>query len=185
MSKDLDYFAEFLADPSKYPFDEFHGWVKQWGQYISDHKDEFNYLEDDEWKEIRERVLDALYDSEDQMDAVKEEWEEISKIGENIEKMGDRESIKYLRRRLKFMKDYKNYCGFKDEDIAELEKHTAELIIHVRAAEAARLNLQMSRVNVSRSVAELDEQLVRYYERTGKIPSIPNFEVKIKKHKGN
>jgi len=185
MSKDLDYFAEFLADPSKYEFDELHRWARAWGQYLIDHKDEFNYLEDDEWEEIRERVLDAIYDTEDQMDAVKEEWEEICEIGDKMEKMSDKEAIKYLKRRLKFMKDYQNYCGFTGEDIDALEKHTDEYVKHVRSAETALLNLQMSRINVNKSIAELDEELVRYYERTGKIPSIPNFKIKIKKHDGN
>ena len=83
------------------------------------------------------------------------------------------------------MKNYKNYCAFTDENIADLEKHTAEYAKHIREADLAKYKLDLSRINVNKSIEELDEELVRYYEKTGKIPSLMNYKIEIKKHNGN
>lgn len=184
MSKDLDYFAEFLADPSKYSFDELHGWAKQWGRYLLEHKDEFNYLEDDEWKEIRERLLDALYDSEDQMDAVEEEWEEIGEMLENADKLTPREKIKLYERQIQFMKDYKMYFNFKEEDIKGLGIRLAKYVNSVREVELLEMQLQFKKLDYEKSIAELDDELAGYYERTGKIPKVTALKY-VKKHRGN
>ena len=112
MSRDLEYFTEFLADPSAYSFDEFFRWVREWGRYILDHKDEFNYLEDDEWKEIRERLIAEFEKREDKMDAVDDEWDEIGAMLENAANLSDKEKIELYERQIQFMKDYKSYFKF-------------------------------------------------------------------------
>lgn len=184
MSKDLDYFTEFLANPAAYEFNEFYQWARKWGQYVLDHKDEFNYLEDDEWKEIRERLLDEFYKREDRMEAVEDEWEELCEIGENLETLGDKEAIKYLKRRLEFIKEYQGFLKFEDKDVTDFEKHITKFVASVRNSETANLWVSLKKINLDKSIAELDDELVKYYERTGKIPTLLNYNVK-KKHDGN
>lgn len=184
MSRDLDYFTEFLADPSAYSFDDFFRIAKQWGRYILDHKDEFDYLVDDEWKEIRERLIGEFESREDEMDAVDEEWEEICEITDDLDNLYGWELVKFLSRRLAFMKKYQYYLNCPDESIAFLETNLPQLIESLRAAEMSELEVRVSKMRLDKAIAKLDENLVSYYERTGKILSFPSYPDK-KRYKGN
>lgn len=184
MSKDFEYFTEFLADPSKYPFDEFHKWAKEWGRYIIDHEGEFNYLEDDEWKEIRERLLDVFYAREHEMDEAEDEWEEICEIDETVDTMQGKEFINFMFRKLNFLKDHKYYFNFDQNIIRDFEKHIMDYVRTKKDAELAQLRASLKKIDYDNSIAELDDELVRYYERTGKIPRVTTHQPK-KKHNGN
>lgn len=184
MSRDLEYFTEFLADPSAYSFDEFFRWVREWGRYILDHKDEFNYLEDDEWKEIRERLIAEFEKREDKMDAVDDEWDEIGAMLENAANLSDKEKIELYERQIQFMKDYKSYFNFTEEQITELAVRLARFVESVRKVELLKMQTDLKKIDYEKSIAELDDELVRYYERTGKIPRV-TAHLSIKKHRGN
>lgn len=184
MSRDFDYFAEFLADPAKYEFDEFHRLTKEWGRYIQEHADEFNYLEDDEWKEIRERLLDVFYEREHEMDEVEDEWDDLCEMLENVDKLSFREKVKLYERQIQFMKDYRYYFNFKEEDIVGLTKHLANYVQSSRKLELIKLRMALKKADYNKSIAKLDDELFNYLERTGKTPRITTHQP-IKKHRGN
>lgn len=184
MSRDLDYFTEFLEDPSAVSFGEFYRMLKEWADYINAHKGEFDYLADDEWKDIRERLLAEFPKREEVKEAVEEEWAELCELGENLENLDDNEMIELLNRELEFMKTYQGFYNFTDEDIAYLEEKIPNYIESVREAEIAEEKARISKQNLDKSIADLDDCLVNQYERTGKIPSITSYSDK-KKHKGN
>lgn len=98
MSKDLDYFAEFLANPAAYEFNEFYRMAGAWSKYIRDHKEDFNYLEDDQWKEIRERLLTELNKRETHRREVEEDWKDLCSTLEHIEMFNDKDAIRVMTR---------------------------------------------------------------------------------------
>ena len=184
MSRDLEYFTEFLADPSAVSLGEFYRMAKEWGRYIIDHKGEFDYLADDEWKDIRERLLDEFQIREELKETVEAEWEELCEIIENFPNLDNDEKIEFLKRKLEFMKTYQGFYNFRDEDIAYFEEKIPKYIESARKTEIAEEQTRISKQELDKSIADLDEYLVNYYERTGKIPSVPSYSDK-KKHKGN
>ena len=184
MSKDLNYFTEFLEDPSAFSLGEFYRMVKEWANYVTAHKGEFDYLADDEWKDIRERLLAELPKREKIKEEVEAEWAELCELGENLPNLDDKVKIELLNRQLEFMKTYQGFYNFRDEDIAYFEEKIPKYIESVRKTEIAEDQVRISKQELVKSIADLDEFLVNYYERTGKIPSIPSYADK-KKHKGN
>ena len=153
----------------------FTGWSGNGEVYIEDHKDEFNYLADDEWKEVRERLIADFENREDEMDAADEEWAEICEICDDVEKLRRWKLIEFLNRKLEFMKKYQHYFKFQDEDIAYLETNIPNFVESVKTAERADLQARLSKIKLDESIAELDEYLAKCYERTGKILSVPSF----------
>lgn len=184
MSYDLEYFTEFLEDPSAPPLAEFYRMVTAWCHYLNDHKDEFNYLEDDEWKEIRERLLDEMEIREDHKDEIEADFEEIFLAVEDISVLGDEEAIKLCKRRVSFMKTYQDLYDFRDEDIAGMEESLNALEKSVRDSAAIKDKLHAAEWELDESLAKIDDEMLRVYERTGKFPRIHWFQG-LKKHKGN
>ncbi len=185
MNRDLDYFTEFLADPSAVSLGEFYRMVKEWANYVMAHKDDFDYLADDEWKEIRERLLAELSIREAKKEAVEAEWAEMCEIFENVENLHDWELVKLLNRQLEFMKAYQGFYNFTDEAIVHLETKIPEFVEKIKIAEKAEAEARKSKMKLDQSIADLDDELVRHYERTGKIVSLPSYPNKKKKPKGN
>lgn len=184
MSRDLEYFAEFLADPAKYEFDEFHRLAKEWARYIKDHENEFNYLEDDDWKEIRERLLDVFYAREHEMDEVEDEWDEIGEMIENSHQLSDQEKIKLYERQIQFMKNYRSYFNFTEDSIKELSRRLGNFVRSSRQVELLKLRTALKQADYDKLIAELDDGLFDYLEGTGKTPRITAHQP-IKKHRGN
>lgn len=182
MSKDLEYFTGFLAEPSAYSFDDFFRMVREWAVYIENHKDEFDYLADDQWKEIRERLIAEFENREDEMEAADDEWDEICEV--SVEELDGWELVKFLNRKLEFMNKYQHYFKFREEDIAYLETNIPKFIKSLKKAETSDLRVRLSKIELDESIAEFDDHLVNYYERTGKIPIVPSYPDK-KKHRGN
>ena len=181
MSKDLEYFTEFLENPAASDNNEFHRMAREWGRYILAHKDEFDYLRDDEWKEVRERLLDELYRREDEGDA---EYDAINLIAENSRDLSYEELIEFGDRKLRFMKNYQVRYNFPDEEIAEVENINEDFRKKYREAKKADEKLRRLRQKYRDSIAKLDDELVEFYRRTGKIPFITRYRDK-KNHKGN
>lgn len=165
MKRDLEYFKDFLENPGSYKVKEFYDYIREWVEYVKDHKDEFNYLEDEEWREIKERVLDALELQED----LREEFEDIQERLDAADELGtDAERIEVYKEWLAFMKRYQAEYDFADEDIAESEKLLGKLIIDVLDAEIIEERLKRYRTGYEKSLEKLDNILAEHYRRTGK-----------------
>jgi hypothetical protein len=161
----LDYFDDFFADPASLKVREFYEYVHEWLAYLKEHEGEFNYLEDEEWRERKDRVLAVLTEQED----LREEFEDLQDWLESAhESKNDQSLIAANKEWLAFMKRNQTNYGFTDEDIAEGERRLQELIISVFECEAAHERLKRSEKNLRKSIEKLDEGLSEHYRRTGK-----------------
>lgn len=183
MAKDLEYFKEFLDNPGAYKVKEFYDYVHEWGDYITAHKDEFNYLEDEEWREIKERVLEALIIHED----LREEFEDLNERLKAIDELEtDAEKIEFYKEWLAFVKTHQADYDFAEEDIAEAEELLGKLIIDVLDAEILEERLKRHKTSHQKSLAQLDDSLAEQYERTGKRAVLTALQFKFSKRlKGN
>jgi hypothetical protein len=184
MSYDLEYFTEFLEDPSAPSLAEFYRMVTAWCHYLDEHKGEFNYLEDDEWEEIRERLLDEMDVREERKEQIEAEFEEIFVQVEDISVIGDEKAIELCKRRVQFMKDYQELYDFRDEDIAGMEEDLMNLEKSVRDAAILKDKLRAAEWELDESLAKIDDEMLKAYERTGKFPRIHWYQG-LKQHKGN
>jgi chromosome segregation ATPase len=181
MAKELEYFKEFLANPSSYKVKEFYEFLHEWIEYITTHKGEFNYLEDEEWREIRERLRAAFEIKED----LRLEFEEIEeKLDALSDDNSDDETIAVYKEWLEFMKRTQTEYGFTDKQIAGAEARLEKLILSVRKCEIAEENLRKSEFEYQKSLEELDDSLVEHFERTGKRPILSALQLS-KRFKGN
>lgn len=181
MEKEFEYFKDFLEDPGSYNVREFFEWVHEWAQYLTTHKDEFNYLEDEEWREIRERLIAAFEVKED----LRLEFEDLSERLEAFdENTSDQDRIDLYRDWLEFMKRNQAEYEFTDEQIAGSEIVLNNFKQSVRKSEIAEENLRKSTIELQKSIDELDEALFEHYERTGKRPILTSLHAK-KKISGN
>lgn len=184
MSYDLEYFREFLEDPSVPPIAEFYEMVNKWGTYLIEHNGEFNYLEDDEWKEIRERLIKEFAKREAVKHEINDEWEALLEAVGDYNKLSDEEAIAYGKRKLEFIKTHKDLYSFPDEEIKRLEEALISLEESYHKDLDAQEQLRISDLKLEESLANLDKEMLRIYERTGKFPRV-QFYSGVKKNKGN
>ena len=181
MSKDLEYFKDFLENPASFKVREFYSIIREWAEYTIAHKDEFNYLEDEEWREIRERVLAALEIKED----LKEEFEDLeSKLDLVKNLVADAEKISVYKEWLEFIKRNQAEYDFSDETITSSEAGLNKLIISVLDCEIAEERLKGSKMKYAKSIRDLDDSMVEHYQRTGKRPVLSALQFK-KRNRGN
>lgn len=184
MNHDLEFFAAFLEDPSAPDIADFYLMIKLWGEYLHTHKADFNYLEDDDWKEIRERLIEEYGKRESIRRAIEDEWDELCEIGENNDHFSDDELIKFGRRRLEFLKTHQRLYRFPDEEIAQFEKTMSSFEESVEQEKIAGEKSRLAKMQLDESIANLDDTLADIYERTGKRIILPLHREK-KNHKGN
>jgi len=180
----LEYFTEFLEDPSVPDINEFFRILRRWIKYIEAHKDEFNYLADDEWKEVRERLIAELDIRVDIKDDLEFEFDEINGEFEKIPEGDFDKSLELFNRRLEFMKTYKYVFDFSDEVINEFEEKIIDYAKGLEAARQADENVRIKQMELDIAIAALDDDLAKHYERTGKVPVLPSYPDK-KVYKGN
>ena len=181
MSKDLEYFKDFLANPESYNIRDFYSIICEWAEYTIAHKDEFNYLEDEEWREIRERVLHALEIKED----VKEEFEDIKFKLDLLEKLTtDADKITVYKEWLEFMKKYQFEYDFPDEAIASSEANLNKFIISVLDCEVADERLKGGKMRLEQAIKDLENSIFEHYQRTGKRPVLSALQFK-NRNRGN
>jgi hypothetical protein len=185
--KDLEYFREWHENPKAYVNKVFYEYVHEWIKYIKAHADEFNYLEDDDWKEIRERLLDELYRREDLKDMFFEIDADIQATGEDDYAA----RLELQKEMLEFMKENQFEFDFKDKHIAEMEKGIAGMEKDIEEAIRIEEELQIIEERLKRqkreyqqSLANLDDSMVEHYQRTGKRPVLTSLLFK-KRFKGN
>lgn len=181
MKKDLEYFKDFLANPASYNIRDFYPIIREWAEYTVAHKDEFNYLEDEEWREIRERVLAALEIKED----IKEEFE-ILKVKVNLAEnlTADAEKIAIYKEWLEFMKRNQFEYDFPDEAITTSETNLNKLIISVLDCEIAEERTKGCKMRYEKALKDLDDSINDHYQRTGKRPVLSALQFK-SRNKGN
>lgn len=178
-----EYFKEFLDDPSACSLTKFFEMVKAWGNYLTEHQ-ELNYLTDDSWKEIRERLVEEFQKREDIRLEIEEEWEYLNELVDEAESMSDEEAIEYARRKFTFMRANQEFYNIPDEDL----RHAEEVLRGFEEAYEAHLlaqkKLRRSEFEVENSLAALEEKLVKLSEKRGRPVHIHSFR-SVKKHNGN
>jgi hypothetical protein len=184
MSHDFEYFTEFLENPSAPEINEFFRMLRQWAEYLEAHEHEFNYLADDDWKEIRERIIAELEIRVPLKDDLEDEWEELNEEGENLYELNSSAATEFLHRKLNFMKTYRYVFDFCEADIDEFERLINDYLKSMQEARIADEKVRFTKLALDTAIAELDEELVKYYERTGKILVLPSYQEK-KAHRGN
>jgi len=184
MSYDLKYFTEFLEDPSVPEIGEFYDMLTKWAEYLREHQDEFDYLADDEWKGIRERLIDEIEERDVLRKTIDAEWEEACRILEDPSEASDDAVLEALKKQLEIMKTYRKLHESTEEHIISLENHIADFTEKIRDARIAGEKARMAQLALENSIANLDDSLAKYQERTGKTPVLPNYRDK-KVHKGN
>lgn len=161
--KEFNIYHEFFEKPESFNNREFYDWVKKWGTYLSEYKDEFKYLEDDDWAEIRDRLLNELYrreDLNDEFDALREELEA------GMDDYSD-ERIDFYRRWVEFMKRNRFEFDFSDELVNEAELKLDKLNRKLDEQIFARAKLERLKIELDEDIASLDDKMAEYYERTG------------------
>jgi chromosome segregation ATPase len=183
MAKDLEYFKDFLDNPGSYKVKEFYEYIREWVKYVTEHKDEFNYLEDEEWREIKERVLEALEIKED----LRDEFEELEERLDAVHELEtEAEKLEVYREWLEFMKKNQAEYAFTDEQISKTEAQLHKLTLSILDCEASQERLKRSRKEYQESLEELDDSIFEHYVRTGKRPVLSALQFKFgKRLKGN
>ncbi len=180
MNKEYEYFARFFTVPESYHNQDFQRIMREWVDYMDAHAGEFNYLEDEDWRERRELIIAEI----DRREDMRDEYEEITAAIESPEVTSNEERIHNLSCWLEFIKKYQFEYQFTDEDIHGTEKR---LVIFKQAVEEARVldeRARFARLEQQKHLAALADALVEHYEKTGKHPILPVFPAK-KKPRGN
>ncbi len=126
MSKDLEYFKDFLENPASYKIHQFYSLLNEFGNYVIEHKDDFNYLKDKEWRKIRKRLVAAVRIK----DALKEEFEALEfKLNFVLEKGLDKDKITVYKEWLEFLKRNQTEYDISDKDIEETEEDFKKLVV--------------------------------------------------------
>jgi predicted nucleic acid-binding Zn-ribbon protein len=181
MSKPLEYFKEFLENPKQYNVQDFYRWLHEWIDYVTGHKHEFNYLEDEEWREIKDRVLEALTIMED----LKDEFHDLEDRLDEVSQSGsDAERIEVYTEWLEFMKRYQREYQFTDQQIQTAEKSLNKLILSVMDCEIAEERVRGSQKKVQESTKVMFDALFNHYQKTGKYPVLVP-DIYKKRLKGN
>lgn len=181
MSKDLEYFKDFLENPASFKVKEFYETLRDWAEYVATHKDEFNYVEDEDWRETRERLNDAFQKKE----MLKAEFEEVTSKLELMENSSDDSNkITVYTNWVEFMKRNQVEYNFSDEAIALVELLLNNFIVSAYNFEVAAEAEKESQIKYEKSLENLDDKLFEHYERTGKRPVLNALQLKNKK-KGN
>ena len=63
-----------------------------------------------------------------------------------------------------------------DEDIAGGEEALEKFVESVEIAEIAAEQARLAKIAHDQSIADLDDELVKYYEKTGKIFALPTYQ---------
>lgn len=183
MAKDLEFFNDFFAKPEAMKAREFYMYVHEWLEYLKEHKGEFNYLEDEEWRERKDRVLAVLTEQED----LREEFEDIEERLDSIEEFETgAEKIAVYEEWMAFMRRNQENYDISEEDLADMEVRMKEAILAILDCEAAEERLKRSKTKYQKSIANLDETLSEYYVRTGRRLVVTSLAFKFgKRLKGN
>ena len=180
MNRDYEYFTEFFKDPTQFNNFDFHEIMREWIEHMQEHAGEFNYLEDEEWRERRERIIEDIGRRVD----IREEFDELIEISELNAPVSDADKITIQERWVNFLKNNQFDYEFTDEQIAAADAELKEL---KRLCEECRIfeeRAKIARLEEQKALANLDEALVKYYERTGKRIVLPAHTFK-KKPQGN
>lgn len=161
--KKFHCYKDFFQKPASFNNRDFYKWVKKWGTYLLKYKDEFKYLEDDNWKEIRERVLDELYRRED----LNDEFDELMEEFEAVKNSTSQCRIDFQIKLVSFMKRNQFEFDFTGELILEMESDLASLIEKVNEYKTSEAKLKRLKREHKQQIAKLDDDLAAYYERTG------------------
>lgn len=178
-----EYFREFLDDPSVCSLAEFYDMTKAWGTYLMEHK-ELNYLTDDRWAEIRERLIEEFEKREEIRLDIEDEWEYLNELVDEADSMSDEEAIEFTRRRVTFMKTHQEFYEIPDEDIRRIEEVLRQFEESYEAHLLAQKKLRRSEFEVENSLAALDDKLAEISEKRGRPFHIHSFK-DVKKHNGN
>ena len=181
MSKDLEYFKDFLENPSSFNYQNFHKFLNEFSDYLTEHEGEFNYFEDKEWHEIRVRISDAVYLKDEinaQFEAINLKVEEASVNGSDVEQI-----IAY-KAWLEFMKRHQFEYSVSDEAMKGVQKKMDKFINSVIASEVADRKVVEVEKKYQKAVENFDNLVFEHYERTGKRP-ILNVLPSKKSKKGN
>ena len=181
MSKNLDYFKDFLENPSSFKVKEFYSMLHEFVDFLKAHKDDFNYLKDEEWREVRERLIAAA--------KIKEEiHDEFEALNIRIEALSETENdeihLAVDKDWLKFIKKYQFEYDFSDKVIEESEERLNIYINSITNSELAFKKLKEAEINCQKSLEDLDDSIFEHYERTGKRPVLTSLPSK-KSKKGN
>jgi hypothetical protein len=182
MAKDLEFFDEFFAAPETMRAREFYMYVHEWLDYLKEHEGEFNYLEDEEWRERKDRVLAVLNEQQEN----RYEFEDLEEQLDSIDEYEDADKIAIYEEWLAFMKKNQWNYDISDKDLAELEVKTKELIISILDCQIAKERLKRSKAKYEKSLAGMDDALAEHYVRTGKRAVLSALAYKFRKRlKGN
>lgn len=180
MNKEYEYFAEFFNDPTQYNNHDFHELMREWVEYMNEHAGEFNYLEDEEWRERRETILDDI----ERRVELREEFDELTTFFAADAPDDDYKRLEMQFRYVRFLKNNQFDFGFADELIAAAEKDLSTLARMIDECRILEKRAEAARLQKMKSVAQLDNVLAKYYEKTGKQIVLPAYAFK-RKPKGN
>ncbi len=181
MSKDLDYFKDFLANPASFKVHEFYSMLREWAEYVGAHKNDFNYLKDKKWRKIRERLIAAV--------RIKDKFGKefdilIAKLEAAFEKGANADKITAFKEWLEFLKRNQAEYNIPDNDIEESEEDLKKLINFFRSCEIIGKKPDKNDINIQKALENLENSMFEHYERTGKRPILSALQIKQSK-KGN
>lgn len=178
-----EYFKEFLDDPSACSLAEFFEMAKAWGAYLLEHP-ELNYLTSDDWKEIRERLLDEFEIRDDARLDILDEWDDMIEADQANPPTNSEECIEITRKKLNFMNLHQKILEVSDEKIEYVEKNLQLMEENYREELLILKKIRRSEFEYENAVAALDDELVKVSRQCGR--TVHTFRLKsVKKHNGN
>jgi hypothetical protein len=153
MKRDLEYFREFLERPETFRHGDFYEMLNEWGEYVIAHKEDFDYLHDEEWKEIRERLKADVRKREAIAPELLEEYKRMCEGIHSI-KLGywDERSIEILRHSAEFIKKYRDEFRYSDQDIFEAEEDLRLSLMEYEEQKAAMERQKRAEREIIRSL---------------------------------
>lgn len=157
--KDLEYFREFLEHPESFVHGDFHTMLVEWAAYVKAHKEDFDYLNDEEWREIRERIVADLHKRETIPKKVIKEFESL--YSEEIETLSGDEYVErlleVLKRELSFMKKYQAEFRFPDREIAQAEEDLKACLKEYEKQKAAEQKAKQDEINLQNAIRNYEK----------------------------
>jgi hypothetical protein len=156
--KDVEYFREFWEHPETFRHGDFYEMLNKWGRYIIAHKGDFDYINDEEWQEIRLRINDDLRKREAIAPELRKQHRQMCRDIASI-KLGvwDERSIEILRRTAEFIKKYRAEFRYSDEDIFDAEEDLRLSLIEYEEQKAAREIQKRAEQRVIQALKNPDE----------------------------
>ncbi len=183
MNHTLEHFIEFLDNPDVYDNYEYRQMLNKWIEYVLANEQTVN-IHGEEWRERRERMEKQLDKRFGNPQEIQQEFDAIHQRFQDIDLYDDDEKIRLFRENIAFLKKNQLIYDLSELDIEAAEQGLDNCLKSIEARRVAEEKVRQAKIAEEDAFAELEEAILKEYQRTGKMP-IVNISPPVKKYSGN